>query len=264
MQIQFILTGLLVGTLVGLTGMGGGSLMTPILVLLLGVRPAVAVGTDLTYAAITKGVGAIQHFRQRQVRISTGLWYAAGGVPASLVGVSVIHGIEKTHGAAVDLFIEHALAYTLMLVAVLLVLQPILRKRLWPQDRPSVFYARLRTMRRYRPPMLVGVGVIVGILVGITSVGAGSLIMFSMLLLFPKWPMSQRVGTDVFQGFILTSAAASANLHFGMVNLSIVGQLLIGSVPGVLIGTRLTKMIPGGVLRPLVAGALAVSGLRLL
>jgi uncharacterized membrane protein YfcA len=112
--------------------------------------------------------------------------------------------------------------------------------------------------------MLVAIGVIVGLLVSITSVGAGSLVMFSMLLLFPKWPMSQRVGTDIFQGFLLTAAAASANLHFGTVNLPVVGQLLIGSLPGVLIGSRLTKVIPDGVLRPLVAGALAISGLRLL
>jgi uncharacterized protein len=264
MQLQFIVTGLLVGVLVGLTGMGGGSLMTPLLVLVLGFRPTIAVGTDLTYAAVTKAVGAIQHFRQGQVRISTGLWYAAGGVPASLVGTSIIHSLGQTQGPSVDRFIGHALAYTLILVAVLLVLQPVLRRRLWPQDKPSIFYARLRTMRRYRPPMLVAIGVIVGLLVSITSVGAGSLVMFSMLLLFPKWPMSQRVGTDIFQGFLLTAAAASANLHFGTVNLPVVGQLLIGSLPGVLIGSRLTKVIPDGVLRPLVAGALAISGLRLL
>jgi uncharacterized membrane protein YfcA len=152
----------------------------------------------------------------------------------------------------------------LIIVAVLLIVQPLIRKHLWPQHSPSVFYARLRTMRRFRPPMLVAIGVLVGFLVGITSVGAGSLVMFSMLLLFPKWPMSQRVGTDVFQGFLLTSAAASANLHFGTVNLPVVGMLLIGSLPGVLIGARLTKIIPEGVLRPLVAGALAVSGWRLL
>lgn len=264
MQLQFILTGLLVGTLVGLTGMGGGSLMTPILVLVLGIRPTVAVGTDLTYASLTKLVGAIQHFRQRQVRISTGLWYAAGGVPATLVGVSAIHAMERAHGVNADEFISHALAIMLIIVAVLLIVQPLIRKHLWPQHSPSVFYARLRTMRRFRPPMLVAIGVLVGFLVGITSVGAGSLVMFSMLLLFPKWPMSQRVGTDVFQGFLLTSAAASANLHFGTVNLPVVGMLLIGSLPGVLIGARLTKIIPEGVLRPLVAGALAVSGWRLL
>ncbi|MFI5271413.1 MAG: sulfite exporter TauE/SafE family protein [Ktedonobacterales bacterium] len=264
MQAQYIITGLLVGTLVGLTGMGGGSLMTPILVLVLGFRPAVAVGTDLTYAAVTKAVGAIQHFRQGQVRISTGLLYAAGSVPATLAGVGLIHALEHTHGVNVDRLIGHALAYTLLVVAVLMFIQPVLRKRLWPAERPSVFYRRLRKMRRWRPPMLIAIGVVVGFLVGVTSVGAGSLVMFSMLLLFPKWPMSQRVGTDVFQGFMVSAAAASANLHFGTVNLPVVGQLLIGSLPGVLIGARLTKSVPEGVLRPLVAGALAISGLRLL
>ena len=107
-------------------------------------------------------------------------------------------------------------------------------------------------------------GLLVGTLVGITSVGGGTLVMFAMLLLYPKWPMGQRVGTDVFQGFLLSAAAAAAHWMLGTVNVPMVGQLLIGSIPGVLLGSRLTRVIPDRYLRPLVAGALAFSGWRLL
>lgn len=264
MQVQFVLTGLLVGTLVGLTGMGGGSLMTPILVLVLGVRPSLAVGTDLAYASITKAVGAIQHFRQGQVRISTGLWFALGSVPSTLIGVTWISQLQRVPGLNVDALISHALAWVLFFVAAMLLIQPLIQQRLWPRDQPSVFQKRLIAMRRHRTPMLVAIGVIVGLLVGITSVGGGSLVMFAMLLLFPKWPMSQRVGTDVFQGFLLSAAAAAAHWQLGTVNVGIAAQLLVGSLPGVLIGTRLTKVIPERVLRPLVASALALSAWRLL
>lgn len=262
MPFEFVLTGLLVGILVGLTGMGGGSLMTPILVL--GVKPTLAVGTDLTYAAITKAVGAIQHFRQGQVRIAPGLWLALGSIPASILGVGLIDALRHTRGVNVDRFVGHALAIMLFVVAGMLLIQPWIRGRLWPMDRPAVFQRRLVKMRRHRNVMLVGVGLIVGFLVGLTSVGGGSLVMFAMLLLYPKWPMSQRVGTDVFQGFLLSSAAAAAHWQLGTVDLPIVTQLLIGSIPGVLLGTRLTKVVPEKVLRPLVAGALALSAWRLL
>lgn len=264
MQVQFILTGLLVGTLVGLTGMGGGSLMTPILVLVLGVQPTLAVGTDLAYATITKAVGAVQHFRQGQVRIGSGLWLALGSVPASIFGVELIGTLGHARGVDVNQLISRALGGVLIFVAVMLIVQPIIARRLWPRDQPSVFQRRLVVMRRHRTPMLVAVGVIVGFLVGITSVGGGSLVMFAMLLLYPKWPMGQRVGTDVFQGFLLSAAAAAAHWTLGTVNLPIVGQLLIGSIPGVLLGSRLTRVIPDRYLRPLVAGALAFSAWRLL
>ena len=264
MHLEFVLTGLLVGTLIGLTGMGGGSLMTPILVLVLGVKPTLAVGTDLSYAAITKAVGAIQHFRQGQVRIAPGLWLALGSIPASILGVRLIDALRHMKGVNVDRFVGHALAIMLFIVAFLLFIQPWVRKRLWPSDRPLIFQERLLKMRRHRNLILVGVGLVVGIVVGLTSVGGGSLVMFAMLLLYPKWPMSQRVGTDVFQGFLLSAAAAGAHWQLGTVNVPLMLQLLIGSVPGVLLGTRLTKQVPERVLRPIVAGALAFSAWRLL
>jgi uncharacterized protein len=264
MQAQFILTGLLVGTLIGLTGMGGGSLMTPILVLLLGMQPSLAVGTDLMYASLTKAVGTVQHLRQGQVRFRPGLWVAAGSVPASLAATAVIGALLRNNGTVAEHVISRTLAITLLVVAALLLLQPLLRRHLWPQDPPPVAHPRLQTLRRIRPLLLVAVGVVVGFLVGLTSVGAGSLVMVALLLFFPRWPMSRRIGTDVFQGFMLSAAAGAAHLGLGTVNLSVVGLLLIGSIPGVLIGTRLTKVIPEVVLRPAVAGVLTFSALRLM
>jgi uncharacterized membrane protein YfcA len=263
MQWQFIVAGFVVGTLIGLTGMGGGSLMTPILVLLLGMRPVVAVGTDLIYSTLTKSVGAAQHLRDKHVRIDVVLWLSAGSVPASLLATHLL-GSFLLQGAAADRIVSHALGGVLVFVAIMMVAQPEIRRRLWPEDHPTAFYNRLRTLRRFRPALLVVVGAVVGVLVGITSVGSGSLIMVALMLLFPRWKMTRRVGTDVFQGLLLSAAASVAYWQLGTVRLPLVGQLLLGSIPGVLLGSRLTKVVPEPILRPLVAGALAFSGWRLL
>jgi uncharacterized protein len=260
----FVITGFLVGILVGLTGMGGGSLMTPILVLILGIRPTLAVGTDLAYASLTKAAGAIQHFRQGNVRISTGLWLSLGSVPASLVGVGAIRALRIALGLNIEQIVSQAVGIMLFVVAGLLMLQPFLSRWVWPRDKPDIFQPRLITMRRHRTPLLVLTGAVVGLVVGLTSVGGGSLMMFALLLLYPKWPMRQRVGTDVFQGCLLSTAAASAHWAIGDVSPSIMLQLLIGSLPGVLIGTRLTRVTPEGAMRPVVAGVLAFSAWRLL
>lgn len=265
MQIQFVLTGLLVGTLIGLTGMGGGSLMTPILVLLLGMSPTAAVGTDLAYATVTKFVGGLQHLRQGQVRFGPGLWVAVGSVPASLAGTWVVGRIMHVHNTATaDRFIAHALGVTLLLVAAMLLVQPWLRRRLWPQDPPPALNPRLLALRRIRPALLIVVGLIIGFLVGLTSVGGGSLVMIALLLFFPRWPMNRRVGTDVFQGCIVSASAGLAHLQLHTVSFPLVGLLLMGSIPGVLIGTRLTKLVPERILRPAVASVLTVSAWRLM
>jgi uncharacterized protein len=244
--------------------MGGGSLMTPILVLVLGMQPSLAVGTDLVYASLTKAVGTLQHLRQGQVRFRPGLWLAAGGVPATLAATALIGALLRIRGPVTEHFISHTLAIMLLVVAALLLAQPLLRRRLWPQDPPPVAHPRLLMLRRIRPALLVVVGTVVGFGVGLTSVGAGSLVMVALLLFFPRWPMSRRVGTDVFQGFLLSAAAGAAHLGLGTVSLPVVGQLLLGSIPGVLIGTRLTKVIPDSLLRPAVAGVLTLSAVRLM
>lgn len=264
MHPQFIVTGLIVGALVGLSGMGSGSLMTPILVLILGVRPTVAVGTDLVYATCTKAVGAIAHLRQGQLRFRPALWISAGSVPAAIAGTTVIGALMHRQGALADSFISHCLGVTLLLAAGMMLLQPLIRKHLWPQDPPPLLHPRLQALRRIRPALLVFVGLVVGFLVGLTSVGADSLIMVALLLFYPRWPMSRRVGTDVFQGFLLSAAAGAAHFQLGTVSLPIVGQLLLGSIPGVLLGSRLSKLVPEMILRPAIAGVLALAAVQLL
>ncbi|WIG60868.1 MAG: Putative sulfate permease [Ktedonobacterales bacterium] len=264
MDARFIFTGLLVGMLVGLTGMGGGSLMTPILVLLLGVKPTLAVGTDLAYATVTKAVGALQHLRQTQIKVWTSIRLSLGSVPASILGVGLIAHLRHIPGVDVEDLVAHAVGAMLIIVAVLLVAQPFIRNRLWPEDRPNVFFARLEVLRRFRTPILIVIGAIVGFLVGLTSVGGGSLVMIALLLVYPRWKMSRRVGTDVLQGCLLSAAAAAAHWTLGDVAFPIVGQLLIGSIPGVLVGSRMSKVVPEIVLRPAVAGVLLLSALRLL
>lgn len=264
MHPQFIITGLIVGFLVGLSGMGSGSLMTPILVLLLGVRPTVAVGTDLVYATCTKAVGAIAHLRQGHVRIRPALWLSAGSVPASIAATALIGALLGKQTKVADLFVSRGLGVTLLLAAGLMLLQPLIRRHLWPQNPPPLLQPRLEALRRIRPALLVVVGLVVGFLVGLTSVGAGSLVMVALLLLFPRWAMSRRVGTDVLQGCILSAAAGAAHLTLGTVSLSIVGQLLLGSIPGVLLGSRLSKLVPDVILRPAIAGVLTLAAVQLL
>lgn len=264
MDWHFLLTGLLVGALVGLTGAGGGSLMTPLLVLVLGMHPTLAVGTDLVYSAVTKAVGSVQHLRQKQVRGDAALWLAAGSVPACLIGTVLFYTLTNGVTASADLFVRHALGVALLFVAIMLIMLPVLQRGMWPQGLPSALHPRLQALRRIRPALLVAVGAVVGVLVSLTSVGGGSLVMVALLLFFPRWKMGRRVGTDVFQGFLLAAAAGALQWRFGRVDLPVVGQLVIGSIPGVLIGSRLTKVIPESILRPTVAGILALSAWRLL
>jgi uncharacterized protein len=264
MRLEFVLTGLLVGMLVGMTGMGGGSLMTPILVLLLGVKPTLAVGTDLAYASITKAAGAVQHLRQTQIKLWTSLRLSFGSVPASILGVGVIARVKKIPGVNIEVLVGRSVGGMLIVVAVLLFLEPFIRRRLWPEDRPVVFFKRLETLRTFRTPILIAIGALVGFLVGLTSVGGGSLIMVALLLVYPRWTMSRRVGTDVVHGCLLSCAAATAHWTLGDVSFPLAGQLLIGSIPGVLLGSRMAKVIPDHVLRPAVASVLALSAWQLL
>lgn len=264
MHLTFVLTGLLVGVLIGMSGMGGGSLLTPILILLLGVKPALAVGTDLAYATVTKAVGAVQHLRQTKIKLWTSLRLSFGSVPASILGVGVIAKVRSIPGVDVEVLVGRSVGAMLVIVAVLLFLEPIIRTRLWPADRPREFFKRLDTLRTFRTPILIIIGALVGFLVGLTSVGGGSLVMVALLLVYPRWTMSRRVGTDVVHGCLLSCAAAAAHWSLGDIAFPLVGQLLIGSIPGVLIGTRLVKVVPDQVLRPTVATILALSAWQLL
>ncbi len=275
MDYRISLVGLLIGFLVGLTGMGGGSLLAPIMILFFGIPPVWAVGTDIAYSTVTKALGSVVHFRQKNVNFKVALWLACGSVPATLVSVSLVQYIRKHYGAVVNGVILHALGFTLVLVAVLLVLKPFImryidQRRMEKQKQEALTGEISSTERskrwekRYRPVVTALVGAVVGFLVGLTSVGSGTLIIVSLAFLFPRLTSKELVGTDIFQAFMLLASGAIAYIIAGTINWPIVGMLLIGSLPGVYLGSKSSKFIPERFMRPVLATVLAVSGLKLI
>lgn len=251
------LLGFLVGFLVGLTGIGGGSLMTPLLILVGGIRPLVAVGTDLAFAAITKAFGAMVHFRQRTVDVGIAWHLGIGSVPAALAGVALIFWMKGgAQNGAVDQFITRVLGVALVLVALNLLVAPFYRKELSG--------ARGSFPPGWQKPLTVLAGVGIGFLVGLTSVGAGSLIAAVLLILYPRLPLSRIVGTDIFHATFLGVAAGLAHFGMGSVDLMVLGGLLMGSIPGVWCGSRLAATVPDKILRPILATVLLGVAYKLL
>src|SRR5438105_373698 len=255
--------------------MGGGSLLAPIMILIFRVPPVWAVGTDITYSTVTKALGSIVHIRQKNVNFKVALWLACGSVPATLLSVGLVQYIRKHYGTAVNGLILHAIGITLLLVAVLLVLKPYIMRWLDKRNMEARKQEALQSEtdsptspklweKRYRPVVTALVGAFVGFLVGLTSVGSGSLIIVSLAFLFPRLTAKELVGTDVFQAFMLLASGAIAYFNAGTINWTIAGLLLIGSLPGVLMGSRLSKYIPDRFMRPVLATVLAVSGFKLI
>jgi uncharacterized protein len=273
---RYSLVGLLIGVLIGLTGMGGGSLLAPILILIFGIPPVWAVGTDIAYSTVTKALGSVVHIRQKHVNFKIALWLACGSVPATLLSVTLVQYIRKHYGSIVNGVILHAIGFTLILVAVLLVVKPFLMRRVEKRRLEMQKQAALagesgepssasnRWEKRYRPLITVLIGAFVGFLVGLTSVGSGTLIIVSLAFLFPRLTAKELVGTDIFQAFMLLAAGAVVYITAGTINWRIVGLLLIGSLPGVLAGSRLSKYIPEPYMRPVLAVVLVISGWKLI
>ncbi|HLG63881.1 MAG TPA: sulfite exporter TauE/SafE family protein [Ktedonosporobacter sp.] len=273
MDYRISIAGLLIGFLVGLTGMGGGSLLAPILILFFRVPPVWAIGTDIAYSTVTKAVGSIVHIRHKTVNFKIAFLLAAGSVPATLLSVGLVQYIRQHYSSFIDGFILHALGFTLIMVAILLVLKPFLIKKLEKRriekenqraaagksfQGPSVWE------KRYRLPVTVLVGAIVGFLVGLTSVGSGTLIIVSLAFLFPKLGPKELVATDIFQAFMLLAAGVIGYLVANTINWTIVLLLLCGSLPGVFLGSKFSKYIPDRFMRPILATVLAISGWKLI
>ncbi len=250
------LTGLLVGFLVGITGMGAGSLMAPLLIVFLHYKARFAIGSDLAYAAIMKMFGAWQHRGGGNVDLGLSWRLALGSVPASLLGVWWSHSLQQRMGPAAETVLLHILGGTLILVAVFLVVRML----------PGV-EARLRRTDQPRPKRglawSVGIGAGIGFLVGITSVGSGTLFGVALLVVFGLGAR-EMVGTDIYHAAILSSAAALGHVVAGNVNYPLVGSLLLGAVPGVLLGSRLSLRMPETFLRPTLATVLLLSGLKMI
>ena len=253
-----------IGIVVGLTGMGGGALMTPVLVLFFGVMPLAAVSSDLVASAVMKPVGSLVHLRRGTVHLGLVKWLSAGSVPAAFAGVLIARALGG--GDRVQQVIRTALAIALLVSAAGLMVRAYLRlaeharvrdghAAPLPQGRPRV---------EVRPLPVVFVGILGGIVVGMTSVGSGSLIIIALMALYPRLKASELVGTDLVQAVPLVASAALGHLIFGDFQLGLTTSLLVGSIPGVWLGAHLSSRAPGGLVRRALGFVLLASALKLL
>ena len=252
---NIILAGVIVGFAVGLTGVGGGALMTPVLVLLLHVTPSAAVSSDLVASLFMKPVGGAVHMKKKTVHLRLVLWLAVGSVPAAFAGAAVLNGL--VHGKALQNDIKLALGAALIAAVVGIAIRSLMRT-------PAPTAAEAAEFPPVRPVPTILVGLFGGFIVGMTSVGSGSLMIVALMFLYPKLTGRQLVGTDLVQSVPLIAAAALGQLLFGHVVLAITASLLIGSLPAVYAGARLSTVAPTGFLRPAIGVLLLVSGLKLL
>ena len=251
----YTLSGFLVGLLVGLTGMAGGSLMTPVLMLVFGVQPATAVGTDLLYASATKTAGTLVHGLNRNIDWAIVGRLAAGSLPATVATVAALSLIGRS-GREIGTLISVVLGVMLLLTALSL----IFRRRFL-----AVIGPRLDGLSPWRVTGLtISVGAIMGVVVTISSVGAGALGVTSLVLMYPRLPMSRIVGSDIAHAVPLTFVAGFGHWVLGSVDWVLLSTLLTGSVPGILLGSHLAARVPDYVLRPVMAATLLLVGGRLL
>ncbi len=249
--------GLGVGVLVGLTGIGGGSLMTPLLIIFAGVPPVVAIGTDLAYGAVTKTVGGWRHLRKGTVDLGVSKWLAVGSVPGSLLGVVAVNRLHERYGSGFDDTLLYAIAAALIVVALTVLTRALFMPKLLDRERHAVVLT---------PGVRAGaaaLGFVLGGLVGMTSVGSGALIGLALILVFRLTP-HRVVGTDVFHAAVLLWSAGLAHWVTGNVDLVLMANILLGSLPGVVIGTALITKVPASGLRPALGCVLLGSALGVL
>jgi uncharacterized protein len=244
---QFTLTGLLIGSLVGLTGMGGGSLMTPILILFFGFQPTLAVGTDILHGAVFKSFGAVRHRKLGTVHARITFWMFLGSGPMSLLGVEVATWIENQYGDGVGDAMAKVIGAALILGGLGFLAKTFVKRGVQPSDAPFLLSNRDRVI-------CVALGASGGFLVGLTSVGSGTFFGLVMLL----------VWTDIFHAAALLWVAGISYLVHGNVDLGAMGWLLLGSIPGVLFASKLTVRVPEGALRVGLGTVLLASGVRLI
>src|SRR3954463_3509988 len=252
-----ILFGLGVGMLVGITGMGGGSLMTPLLILVIGVKPVVAVGTDLAYGAVTKTLGGWRHFKKGTVFPRLAFWLAVGSCPAALVGVWVLDRLRDALGDDFDTFMLVAIGGALLVTGGLVLLRALAISDAAARERGAF---RMQTRHKVAA---VALGASVGFVLGITSAGSGTLIGVGLILGFRLSP-HRVVGTDVAHAAVLLWVAALGHMISGNVDYGLAGTILIGSLPGVWIGTNLATRMPKNALRAALGVVLLASSLALL
>jgi len=256
MDWHIALAGLLVGTAVGFSGVGGSALMMPVLVLMLGVQPLIAVGTDLAYSVPTKLVGMFVHGRQKTVRWKLVLLLCLGGVPGALAGIFLLGFVKQLIPLdALNSELKHGLGLLLFVVAGLIVLGQYIQRR----REKSGNWVPLRP----KAPYILGVGLLVGFLVSLTSIGAGSITMTALCLILPRMRIQELIGSDVAFAAVIVPIAAAGHFALGSINFPMTWNLLLGSVPGVILGSRLCGVLPDKWVRPATAGVMALTGSRM-
>jgi uncharacterized protein len=259
-SLSIVIAGLIVGLLVGTTGSGGGALMTPILILLFGVTPSAAVSSDIVASAIMKPFGGAIHFRRGTVHMGLVGWLSVGSVPAAFSGVFIDHALGK--GKAMQTNIEYAMGAAIILAAAALIVKLLMDSAAAKRDPgkaeaddPEIVVKRTLT---------VAIGVFGGLLVGITSVGSGSLMIVLLMMLYPQMPMRRLIGTDIVQSMPLVASAAVGHALFGGLEFGLTASITVGSIPGVIIGAWLSSRASNLLLRPILAFVLMASALKLL
>jgi uncharacterized membrane protein YfcA len=257
MDFTYSISGFVVGFIVGLTGVGGGSLMTPILVLLFGIKPVVAVGTDLLYAAITKCGGIWVHHRQGTIRWKIVGLLCLGSLPASGMTLLVLNSLNSK-----GLDYTKAVTSTLGVALILTALVLLFKRRISLLSKDERFATIRAAHHRLRVPLTVLTGAIIGSLVTLSSVGAGALGAAALFFLYPRLPAVSIVGSDLAHAVPLTAVAGLGHMQLGTVDLVLLGSLLVGSLPGIYLGSHLGVRLPERIVRPVLAGMLLMIGLR--
>ena len=251
-----IVFGFGIGVLVGMTGMGGASLMTPLLILVFGIKPVTAIGTDILYAAVTKTVGGYKHLKLGTVHRGIAFWLAVGSVPSAILGVYVIELLQERYGDDLDAIVLGMLGAALLVVGVTMLLRSLFLAGVI-QERSA--------MHLYRRHIIAAIvtGILTGFVIGLTSAGSGTLIAISLIAIFRLTPR-RVVGTDVFHAAVLLWAAGIAHFVGGNIDFLLAGTILVGSIPGVILGTNLSVKAPQKLLRYALAVVLIASGTTLI
>ncbi len=254
MDPAIIVFGLGIGVLVGMTGMGGGSLMTPLLILIFGIQPTTAIGTDIFYSAVTKTVGGWRHLRMKTVNLELVKWLAMGSVPAAVAGVAIVSVLQDHIGEdRLDSLVYAVLGGTLLMVGIITLTRAlILRDLVQERDRFDV--------ERRHKVAAVAIGATTGLVIGVTSAGSGTVIAILLIAIYRLAP-KKVVGTDVFHAAILLWAAGIAHWIGGNVDFTLAANILIGSIPGVVIGAALSSKAPQGFIRTALGVVLVGSGI---
>jgi uncharacterized membrane protein YfcA len=254
MDPAIIFFGLGIGVLVGMTGMGGGSLMTPLLILIFGIQPTTAIGTDIFYSAVTKTVGGWRHLRMKTVNMELVKWLAVGSVPAAVLGVALVSMLEKQIGEErLDSLVYAVLGGTLLMVGVITLARALILRNLVDERE------RFKVVRRHKVAAVL-IGATTGFVIGITSAGSGTVIAILLIAIYRLAP-KKVVGTDVFHAAILLWAAGIAHWVGGNVDFVLAGNILLGSIPGVIVGASLSARAPTGFIRTALGLVLVGSGI---